>query len=99
MIGHRAPRLVVPAVAVALLVALTGCGKVAAAQGSGTSAGPATVQSSSSGAGATASTPAADDSATLDSISRDLDAATTANTEADSNTASGDQAAAASVEP
>ena len=99
MTSRGAPRLVVPAVTVALLVALTGCGKLGVHPGTGSLG--------SSGAGsASTSTPATDpaddsaaDSATLDGITKDLDAADTANTEAGSNAAAGDRAGATGDEP
>jgi len=98
VIGRGAARLVVPVATLALLVALTGCGKSGAHPGS---------DSIGSGAGSTAtSTPAADsatdsskDSATLDGITQDLDSADTANIEAGSNAAAGDQAGATGDEP
>ena len=90
MIARTRLRAVVPALALAL--ALTGCGKLGTHAGSGSAA-------SSGAGGATTSTPAVDDSAALDGISQDLDSATTANTEAGSNADAGDQAAAAGDEP
>ena len=84
----------VSALALALALALTGCGRLGAA--------PAPGPSGAAGAGSTstsASSPAADDSARLDGISQDLDSASTANTEADSNAAAGDQAGATGDEP
>jgi len=95
VIGRAASRLVGPAVALALLIALTGCGKLAAGQGAGTGAPPV----GSAGAGPAASTAPADDSSALDAISQDLDSASTANTEAGSNAAAGDQAATTGDEP
>ena len=91
MIG-RAARLVVPGVTLALLVALTGCGKLGTQPTSGSVGAP--------GAGVTAtSTPVADDSAAIDGITQDLDAADTANGEAGSNADAGDQAGATGDEP
>ena len=97
MVRRAASRLVGPAVALALLVALTGCGKLAAGQGAGTGAPP--LGSAGAGPAATASTAPADDSSALDAISQDLDSASTANTEAGSNAAAGDQAATTGDEP
>jgi hypothetical protein len=92
MIARTRLRAVVPALALALALALTGCGKLGTHAGSGSAA-------SSGAGGATTSTPAVDDSAALDGISQDLDAAGTANTEAETNAQAGDQAAAAGDEP
>ena len=78
--------------ALALALALTGCGRLGAA--------PSPALGGSTGAGsATTSTPAADDSAALDGISQDLDSAGTANTEAGSNADAGDQAGVTGDEP
>jgi hypothetical protein len=93
----RAPRVaVLTAATLALGLALTGCGKLDAGPGSAPHDSPAAGGTSTSAA---PSTPAADDSATLDGITQDLDSAGAANTEADSNTQAGDQAAASSDEP
>ena len=78
--------------ALAITLALTGCGRLGAQLTPGSDA-------SSGAGGATTSPPAADDSAALDGIAQDLDAAGTANTEAGSNTQAGDQAAATGDEP
>jgi hypothetical protein len=92
VIARRGALVVVPGLALALALALTGCGRLGAH--------PAPGPSGSTGAGSTAaSTPAADNSATLDSISQDLDSAGTANTEAGSNADAGDQAGATGDEP
>jgi predicted small lipoprotein YifL len=78
--------------ALAITLALTGCGRLGAQLTPGSDA--------SSGAPSTSTlTPAADDSVALDGISQDLDAAGTANTEAGSNADAGDQAAATGDEP
>ena len=91
----RSSRLVVPGVTIALLVALTGCGKLGAQPGAGSVGAP--------GAGATtattSSTAAADDSAAIAGITQDLDSADAANTEAGSNADAGDQAGATGDEP
>jgi hypothetical protein len=91
MIG-RSSRVVIPAVTVALLVALTGCGKLGAH--------PATGSDGNAGVGrTTASAPATDDSGAIDGITQDLDSADAANTEAGSNADAGDQAGATGDEP
>ena len=94
MIG-RSSRVVVPAVALALLVALTGCGKLGAQPGTGSVGAP--------GAGGTTATtssaPTADDSGALAGITQDLDSADAANTDAGSNADAGDQAGATGDEP
>jgi len=95
MIAGRASRLLVPVAALALLVALTGCGKAGPGAGDGLGAG----QNGSSGSAPAASTPAPDDSAALDAISQDLDSATAANGEAGSDATDSDQAASSSDEP
>jgi hypothetical protein len=95
VIARRASRILVPAAAFALLVALTGCGKAALGSGDGLGAG----QGGSGGSASAAPTPAPDDSASLDAISQDLDSATAANTEAGSDATAGDQAASSSDEP
>ena len=78
--------------ALAITLALTGCGRLGAQPTPGSDV--------STGGGSTStSAPAADDSAALDGIAQDLDAAGTANTEAGSNTQAGDQAAATGDEP
>lgn len=92
MIARTRMMVIVPALALTVTLALTGCGRLGAHAGSGSG-------SSSGLGGATASTPAADDSGTLDGISQDLDSAGSANTEAESNTQAGDQAAATGDEP
>jgi hypothetical protein len=86
------------AVAVALALSLTGCGALDAhASGGATVTPPAAATpaapSSAAPSAATAST-ATPSAATLADIASDLGAAGTANNEADSNAASGDQAAA-----
>ena len=86
-------RLVVPVVTLALLVALTGCGKLGAHPGTG-SVGATTAGGPSTSASATAP-----DSAALDGVSQDLDSADVANTEAGSNAEAGDQAGATGDEP
>ena len=92
--SRRGPlRLGVPVVTLALLVALTGCGKPGAHPGTGP-VGATTAGSPTTSASATAA-----DSAALDGISRDLDSVDTANTEAGSNADAGDQAAATGDEP
>ena len=75
------------AVALTAALALTGCSRL------GASAGETTVPAPPA-ASTTASAPAASDADTLGSISSDLGSAGTANTEADSNAAAGDRAAA-----
>jgi hypothetical protein len=89
-------RWVVPAAALTLLVTLAGCGKLDPHPGTGS------LSSTPAGSAAT-STPAADDSgadsATLDGITQDLDAADAANTEAGSNAGAADQAGATGDEP
>ena len=98
MTGTTTARLLGPAVALALLVALTGCGKLASGQGA--AGGGAPVDSAGAGVSASASaSAAADDSSALDAISQDLDSAATANTEVGSNVAAGDQAATTGDEP
>ena len=92
MIASGRALVVVPALALAIALALTGCGRLGAAPTPGTSG--------FTGAGSTTtSTPAADDSAALDGISQDLDSAGTANTEAGSNADAGDQASGIGDEP
>ena len=90
-----ASRVVVPAVTLALLVALTGCGKLGAQPGAGSVGAP--------GAGGTTETtssaPATDDSAAVAGITQDLDSADAANSEAGSNADAGDQAGATGDEP
>jgi predicted small lipoprotein YifL len=82
------------ALALTIALALTGCGKL------GAGAVPDPTLGSPSGAGSTPpSAPPADDSATLDGISQDLDSTDTANTEAGSNADAGDQAGATGDEP
>ena len=94
MIGRGRALAVIGALALTASFALTGCGRLGAAPAPAPSLGGAV------GAGSTpSSTPAADDSAALDSISQDLDSAGTANTEAGSNSDAGDQAGAAGDEP
>jgi len=94
-VSARASRVVVPAVTLALLVALTGCGKLGAQPGAGSVGAPG-----ASGTTATTSTaPAADDSAAIAGITQDLDSADTANNEAGSNADAGDQAGATGDEP
>lgn len=85
------------AVALTALLALTGCGKLAAQPGSGTAGSSAAASTVTSAPTATGS--ASDDSAALNGISQDLDSAGSANTEADSNAAAGDQAGATGDEP
>lgn len=96
MIGRTATRWVVPAAALALLVALTGCGELGAQHGTGSLG---STGASSPSASAPAAGVAVGDSAALDGISKDLDSADTANTEAGSNAAEGDQAGATGDEP
>lgn len=93
--SERASRVVVPAVTLALLVALTGCGKLGAQPGAG-SVGAAGASGTTA---TTSSAPAADDSAAIAGITQDLDSADTANTEAGSNADAGDQAGATGDEP
>lgn len=84
--------VVIPALALTVTLALTGCGKLGAHAGSGSDG--------SSGAPVTStSAPAADDSAAINGISQDLDSAGAANTEAGSNADAGDQAGATGDEP
>ena len=94
MIG-RSSRVVAPVVTLALLVALTGCGKLGAQPGADSGGAP--------GAGATTATtssaPAADDSGAIAGITQDLDSADAANSEAGSNADAGDQAGATGDEP
>ena len=107
-------RLVVPGVTLALLVALTGCGKLGAQPGAGivgstgASSAPASAPSADGSAGGTGTgtgtgtgsgAGSAADSATLNGITQDLDSADAANTEAGSNAAAGDQAGATGDEP
>ena len=96
MISRTAPRLIGPVVALALLVALSGCGKVGAQPGTGS-------LGSTEASSPAPSTPAADssagDSSALDGISKDFDSADTANTEAGSNAGAGDQVGATGDEP
>ncbi len=86
------------AVAVALALSLTGCGALDAhASGGSTVTTPAAATSaapSSAAPRAAAASTATPSATTLADIASDLGAAGTANTEADSNAASGDQAAA-----
>jgi hypothetical protein len=98
VITRSAPRLLVPAVTVALLVALTGCGKPGAQPGTGP-IGSSSHSTSTASTGATADADPAADSATLDGIRQDLDSADAANGEAGSNAAAGDQAGATGDEP
>lgn len=93
MIGRGRAPAVIGALVLTVSLALTGCGRLGADA-------PAPSLGGAVGAGSTpSSTPAADDSAALDSISQDLDSAGTANTEAGSNSDAGDQAGAAGDEP
>jgi len=91
----RSSRVVAPVVTLALLVALTGCGKLGAQPGTGSVGAP--------GAGGTTGTsssaPAADDPGAITGITQDLDSADAANTEAGSNADAGDQAGATGDEP
>jgi hypothetical protein len=75
------------AVALIASLSLTGCSRLGATAGEVPTPAPPAVA-------ATASSPAVPGTATLGSISSDLDAAGTANTEAGSNSSAGDQAAA-----
>ena len=95
MIARQRALAVVPALALALALALTGCGRL----GAGLAPGPSVSTGAGGPATSSPSTPAADDSATLDGISQDLDSASTANTEAGSNVDAGDQAGATGDEP
>jgi hypothetical protein len=81
------------AVALVLTAALTGCGRLA------TPASPGVVGSTSAAPTPASSAPATPGAATLDGISQDLNAAGTANAQADSNAQAGDQAAATGDEP
>jgi hypothetical protein len=95
MIGRSAPRLVVPALTLALLLALTGCGKPGAQPGIGSiGSTPLNSPTASTAAAGGAGTDSAVDTATLDGITQDLDSADAANGEAGSNAAAGDQAGA-----
>lgn len=85
---------VVTAAALALGLALTGCGRLGAQSGPAPADSPTTVTTSSAPA-----SPAADDSATIAGITQDLDSADAANSDADSNSRAGDQAAASNDEP
>jgi len=98
VIGRGAPRLLVPAVTVAVLLALTGCGKLGAQPGTGSIAS-SLASSSTAATSAGGGTDAATDAATLNGITQDLDSADAANGEAGSNAAAGDQAAATGDEP
>ena len=99
MIGRGAARLVVPVATLALLVALTGCGKSGAHPGTGSLGSSGAGSASTSTPPTDSATDSAADSATLDGITQDLDSADTANIEAGSNTAAGDQAGATGDEP
>ena len=86
---------VVTAAALALGLALTGCGRLGAHPAST----PGGVVGGGASTSAAPSAPAADDSSTLDGITQDLDSADAANSDADSNSQAGDQAAASNDEP
>ena len=94
MIG-RSSRVVAPAVTLALLIALTGCGKLGAQPGTGSVGAPGVGGTT----GTSSSAPAADDSGAISGITQDLDSADAANTEAGSNADAGDQAGATGDEP
>lgn len=76
------------AAAIALTVGLTGCGKLGAEATTGQ------VGSIPNTGTTTTPTPTASEAATLGDISSDLDGASTADSEAESNATAGDRAAA-----
>ncbi|MEO6534228.1 MAG: hypothetical protein ABIO06_11745 [Pseudolysinimonas sp.] len=96
---NRRSRLavIVPALALVISLALTGCGKLDARPGTGSIGSTGFV--GTQGASSPTTTAPADDSAAIDGIAQDLDSAGAANTEAGSNSAAGDQAGAAGDEP
>lgn len=100
MIGRSALRLAVPAVTLALLLALTGCGKPGAQPGTGSiGSAPGSVPTAGTAAVGGAGSDSGSDSASLGGITQDLDSADSANADAGSNAAAGDQAGATGDEP
>jgi len=83
--------VIVPALALAITLTLSGCGRLGAQPGTGS-------VGSTEGSSPTTSA-SADDPAAIDGITQDLTSAGTANTEADSNATAGDQAGATGDEP
>jgi hypothetical protein len=85
---------VAPVVVLAAVLALSGCSRLGAGGAAGGTGGSSSSAVPADTASPTTGSTGAADSSSLDSIAHDLDAADTANQEASTNAAAGDQAAA-----